>query len=366
MNEVRGRTTLDGLLIVGLLAALGCGGGSARTTDGGGAGGSRGTGGSEAKDAATDHHLTVDRPSSMDMRKTSDGHLSGDGACGALGQTCCPDLSCQGDPATNVCGYLLIPNDYTCIHCGGVNEPCCQSEYCNDSTLACSLLGSTVPTCKTCGIIGNPCCGGETGTCTDSGACCSDVPGTGVCVASGSSCYLPNTLGDGMCAAGTCECGHENEPCCGSGPVTCLEPQDQCTLGELPTCKACGLPNNPCCPNNTCADGGCCIYTQEGFSSTCVANGVTCLIDEPNGGTCSNGTCGDCGRLGQPCCVDLSNICTAPNTFCPTQATSANCQACGGKGQPCCGFDSIDTTGTFCNSGLTCSSASATTAGTCN
>ena len=42
------------------------------------------------------------------------------------------------------------------------------------------------------------------------------------------------------------------------------------------------------------------------------------------------------------------------------------CQACGTKGQPCCAADSSFTTGTSCNSGLTCSSTSATTGGTCN
>jgi hypothetical protein len=59
------------------------------------------------------------------------------------------------------------------------------------------------------------------------------------------------------------------------------------------------------------------------------------------------------------------NVCTAPNTFCPTQdtTTTATCQACGGKGQPCCGWDSVDTTGTLCGSGLSCSSA--TSGGTC-
>jgi hypothetical protein len=356
--------------MAGLLAATSCGGGSARNTDGGGADVARGSGGGGARDAATDRRMATDRASgsggtsSTDMRQTSDAHPASDGACGALGQPCCPPgLTCQGNPATNVCGYLLIPNDYTCIHCGGLNEPCCQNAQCNGSTLACAHEG-TLDTCRTCGLIGNPCCGGATGTCSDPGACCSDEPNVGLCVASGSSCYLPNTLGEGMCAAGTCECGHENEPCCGSGPFTCLEPKDRCTRAEIFNCKACGLPHNPCCANNTCASGGCCVYDPT-FGGICVAAGVDCGTSPTGPATCNAGVCGTCGGLGQPCCSNLSNICTAPNTFCPSQQTSGTCQACGGKGQPCCGYDSVDTTGTDCNAGLACSSSSATTGGTC-
>ncbi len=169
-----------------------------------------------------------------------------------------------------------------------------------------------------------------------------------------------------MCAGGTCECGHENEPCCGFGPTNCLEPQDRCTRAEIFTCKACGLPHNPCCANNTCANGGCCVYDPT-FGGICVAAGVDCGTSPTGAAICNAGVCATCGGLGQPCCSNLSNICTAPNTFCSSQqTTTATCQACGGKGQPCCGYDSVDTTGTDCNAGLTCSSTSATTGGTCH
>ena len=376
MNEVRARTTLEGLLVVGLLAALGCGGGSGRTTDGGGADTARGTGGGGAKDAATDRHEATDRTSAgdrsstTDMRPASDARRTGDGACGALGQPCCPDGTCQGDRATNVCAYLLIPNDYTCIHCGGLNEPCCQNQYCNDSTLACDNAGSTLFTCKTCGLTGNPCCGAgtstgvETGTCRSSTDCCSDEPPNGRCVTSGSTCYMNDNISAGICAAGSCECGHENEPCCDYGGNTCLDANDQCMIGGLTdVCKPCGVPGNPCCPNNTCATGGCCVYEYT-TGSICVANGATCQTTPT--ATCNAGTCGSCGGVGQACCASPDNICTAPNTYCSSPVNAGTCQSCGAAGEPCCAGASFLATGTSCNRGLTCSSTSQATGGICH
>jgi hypothetical protein len=113
---------------------------------------------------------------------------------------------------------------------------------------------------------------------------------------------------------------------------------------------------NPCCSNNTCENGGCCVYTK------CIASGTTCTA--PNGmslpGTCSaTGACGPCGGLSQPCC-ELPGpvyVCTAPNTFCSIQGPGSTCQACGGAGQPCCATDSTLTLGTSCLTGLTCQQA---------
>src|SRR5437870_5524226 len=55
----------------------------------------------------------------------------------------------------------------------------------------------------------------------------------------------------------------------------------------------CGLPGNPCCAFDTCSGGGCCV------GGVCTGAGAMC----PNNlGACMNGSCGTCGRAGQPCC----------------------------------------------------------------
>jgi len=71
-------------------------------------------------------------------------------------------------------------------------------------------------------------------------------------------------------------------------------------------------------------------------------------------GTCTNGSCGNCGGPGQPCCNGNPNggragdFCTAAGLTCVEAGGGGSvCSMCGGPGQPCCG-------GTTCDAGGCC------------
>jgi len=123
----------------------------------------------------------------------------------------------------------------------------------------------------------------------------------------------------------------------------------------------CGAAGAPCCANNTCSGGGCCIYqyqsTLGGYVSLCSGAAATCPTSTSP--ACTSGSCGTCGGPSQPCCYSSTAsyyVCTAPNTYCPSQSSTALCQPCGGMGQPCCAANSNtvgSSTGT-CNTGFTC------------
>src|SRR5207237_2734564 len=116
-----------------------------------------------------------------------------------------------------------------------------------------------------------------------------------------------------------------------------------------------------CCANNSCTTGGCCVYSYQStvgnYLSVCTAAASTCPTSPSN--ACATGSCGTCGGVGQPCCLSNASyyVCTAPNSYCPSQSSAATCTACGGMGQPCCGTTSIglsnSSTGT-CTGTLTC------------
>lgn len=271
--------------------------------------------------------------------------------CGKVGQRCCPRWTTEG-PGSVACSKSDTvcrgsePSD-TCVHCGDVGETCCPpigSIPCN-GTSVCDQPSST---CKPCGVTGNPCCAGN--KCNDTSACCSmdgDSGSGGRCVGNGSLCNQQNTGSPGVCMSGSCRCGSRNQPCCLNPPAPlCGSSQDKCGNG---ICVPCGVAGNPCCANNTCENGGCCVYTK------CIASGATCTA--PNGmslgGACSaTGVCGSCGGLSQPCCEipGPACVCTAPNTF----SVQGTCQACGGAGQPCCPIDPTTNIPATCLTGLTC------------
>jgi hypothetical protein len=107
----------------------------------------------------------------------------------------------------------------------------------------------------------------------------------------------------------------------------------------------------PCGPLNPCANGGCCV------SQNCVGAGHACTTGL---GVCANASCGGCGALNEPCCLDQTGnkacgtgvaanipLCSDPNTICSTAVPEPSvCVACGGLGQPCCG--------TICTGSLAC------------
>jgi hypothetical protein len=170
----------------------------------------------------------------------------------------------------------------------------------------------------------------------------------------------PATSASETCAGGSCECGKEGQACCALGDA-CTDAGTSCLVDPKTAKKAClrcGVPGNPCCANNACADDGCCVYelTAGVILSVCAAPGDGC---QGGAGTCGGGSCGECGGLGQLCCYHeglVNYYCSAPNTYCPTQSSSTvKCQPCGGKNQPCCGPTSILPGGLgTCSDGLTC------------
>jgi hypothetical protein len=109
--------------------------------------------------------------------------------------------------------------------------------------------------------------------------------------------------------------------------------------GEISLGPNCGRPGQSCCPYDGCYSDGCCVDGQ------CVAKGDDCGHSL---GACTNGGCGGCGALGQPCCMeDVSPGCsdeagacvgcTQTGTYCTaSDAGPEQCTACGGIGQQCC------------------------------
>lgn len=216
-------------------------------------------------------------------------------------------------------GADLACSGTTCSKCGGPGEPCCQTSKCDDGL----ICGGN--TCRRCGGPGEPCCPGAT-KCAGGGCCVNSA-----CVAAGQACTA-NGLGLGMCAAGKCGgCGGAGEPCCPStgipGSSQCSDPATICQSsgGIGSVCARCGGPDQPCCTGNACNDGGCCVLSTTSFSGgRCVASGSMCPTSLPM--TCTGGSCGSCGGVGQPCCTGTyDNFCTAPRTSCSTTGGTRVC-----------------------------------------
>ncbi len=96
--------------------------------------------------------------------------------------------------------------------------------------------------------------------------------------------------------AGTC--GGWGQPCCAAGSCN---PGTSCSSEGV--CWVCGGPGQACCPLNRCAAGGCCVNWGGDLGNTCIAAASACPL--ANGDICSNGSCGGCGGLGEPCCNDF-------------------------------------------------------------
>ena len=110
-------------------------------------------------------------------------------------------------------------------------------------------------------------------------------------------------------------------------------------FGHASVGSGCGATGQQCCPGESCDGGGCCVDEQ------CVAAGQPC--GQGLTGTCTAGSCGSCGGLGQPCCaVSHSEACSSPQgacggctqsgTMCSTSGPDGTCVACGAEGMTCC------------------------------
>jgi hypothetical protein len=194
-------------------------------------------------------------------------------------------------------------------------------------------------------------CGKENQTCCSIGTACSD-PTT--------ACITSTTTSQRTCL----KCGKDGQACCTTG-TACTDAGDVCGVNAttgIRTCMKCGAAGAPCCANNSCSGGGCCVYTYQssGYLSVCTGAASICPTSSTATATCATGSCGTCGGASQPCCYSSNvgyYVCTAPNTYCPSQSSTALCQPCGGQGQPCCGANSnsvsSSSTGT-CTTGLSC------------
>jgi hypothetical protein len=270
------------------------------------------------------------------------GHCTG---CGALAQPCC------GKPNTGICNSPRLScenaadggqDQGTCVSCGGPGESCCDPFRCGEGYI-CDTTHGVV--CVPCGNTGGACCP-DARRCKDETACCSD----GKCVPEGDSCFQQIvSVGnqDGICRSGTCACGGDHEPCCLTGKA-CVDDAQACdTERSPPLCGHCGAPGEPCCANNICANGGCCVPNFQ--DSTCVAESSSC------GGSsvCKAGSCGSCGGRSQPCCMQPHDsfpaFCSASNTSC-SGTGGGTCGACGGRDEPCCPGNDNGT----CSPGLSC------------
>lgn len=185
-----------------------------------------------------------------------------DPTCGGPGQRCCVGDSCTG---------------------GG----CCVEQACVADGTACGSLGQcSKGSCGGCGGVGQPCCAMiHTESCSGVTANC------GGCTAPGTMCPS-NKPGD------TCiTCGAEGQNCCVND---CVDKFAYCEsfngVSSFDTNKcssACGNPGQPCCQNNSCRDGGCCMEGSSG--------GAVCAAASTCG--CNTGKCTTCGLSGLACCA---------------------------------------------------------------
>ncbi|MFL6193439.1 MAG: hypothetical protein ACJ75H_04670 [Thermoanaerobaculia bacterium] len=138
-------------------------------------------------------------------------------ACGAAGQRCCLNNTCDFGLVCNSSGVCRTP-------CGDAGQRCCTGGACNSPSLACN--SSSI--CRTCGRTGDICCSGNT-------------------------CAAGNTCTNGRCEA----CGGFNQPCCAGVCGAGLT----CSFG-INRCGPCGNPGDLCCPGNFCNFSTCNTVTN--------------------------------------------------------------------------------------------------------
>ena len=130
--------------------------------------------------------------------------------CGMEGRDCCSSSRCF---STTVCDASR------CVHCGRLEEPCCNDRSCESGTC-------NEGRCAACGELEQPCCEGScrAGTC------------------SGGRCRPPE--------------GSRGGPCRGT-----LDPCDrwsQCNLSGI--CEPCGLSGETCCGLGDCMGSARCNF----------------------------------------------------------------------------------------------------------
>ena len=132
----------------------------------------------------------------------------GDGpntACGASGQTCC---------ANDTCNSGLSCSSSTCqasTACGDSGQACCANDSCN-AGLSCS--DGACQASASCGASGQACCSGST---CNAGLTCSGgkCQASASCGASGQACCIGSTCNAGLaCSGGKCQTPTSSYSCC--------------------------------------------------------------------------------------------------------------------------------------------------------
>jgi|GEM_PF-2766816 len=258
--------------------------------------------------------------------------------CGAVTcaeGACVPQEAKDGDPCANGAGAC---------HAGA----CCTGCWDDQATSSPCRPGNEV---TACGVAGAGCV-----SCSDGQACTAEACNEGQCeqptpVADGTPCP------GGACSAGACHCGAYGEPCCESGDA--CEADMACQdNGAAGVCVACGDAGEACCEADACGDG---LVCESGSCKACGAISQPCCEGEVCGaGSCIAGTCKACGGVGESCC-STSPQCTS-GTYCDTTSTCST--ACGAEGEPCCEGDSCDASVLVCE-GSQCVSCGAPTEPCC-
>ncbi|HWA70863.1 MAG TPA: hypothetical protein VG937_00940 [Polyangiaceae bacterium] len=309
-------------LVLGLALTLGCGGRQERS--GGNRGGAEATGGETSLGGATASGGATPSGGAVSAGANALGGVGNGGApvAGAVGSG-----GYAGNISTDPLPYCTPPAG------GGAFPGCAAGQECRIN-----LAG--ILQCAKCGGPSEPCCA-TMQACRDQG-CCVDrkcIPENTECAVMGSG----SGQSAGTCKLGECTgCGQLAQVCCGRSELGpgCAQDNLVCQLGPTMTeCVRCGGPNELCCAHNACRDGACCSPSSENLDSLrCIPAGDMCQ----NGSTCSDQSCGGCGRPGQPCCADprpnYLGHCTTPFTDCnaPNGDGVYVCEACGVSGQQPC------------------------------
>ena len=201
--------------------------------------------------------------------------------CGAAGQVCCdgPDTYAPQGNRSPTGG----------LYCQGADcvprKQMCAAGACPIATRRCD---------ETCGK-------------TEGGACC--APDAGIAVASCKSPEFVCDFSDTSLDSGTCvRCGGMGAPACPGGNCNPVPPGQMRTVERNGVCVACGYVGLPECASGRRCDAG---SAPDPRSDLCSAAGGTdqpCMEDGfcgYDGMFCDQSrTCRVCGSPGQPCCPD--------------------------------------------------------------
>ena len=379
-------------------------------------------------------------------------------ACGANSQTCC--ISAQATPANTTCsppsscnlsnicttcgnavgaGCCQPGNNCTaanticnttsslqCISCGSAGLPCCTSDACTGSNIACNGSSSPFHMCYACGTLGAQCCPASPGPqCGGSMFCnaskCSTLKATGATCLADAECTSGHCRSDYIgtnkyCSTGSTDCVHNSgtvtSTASGLYAIDCVDTRYRriCNNGtwqssaasSVGDCNTWATPPTLCYNSPaTCGTGGTCAYTFKPATATC-DDGKSCTVNDlcngagvcigtatcttpPNAqcynspGTCAtDGSCSYTLKTAGTTCND-ANPCTTGDTCGATGICSGTAVACTtppnaqcynspgtcNSGTGVCAY-TLKATGTSCNDGNLCTTGDTCSSGTCS